>query len=226
MRPAGRAPGRRSRRSARQSAAHLLVGDGVRPDGPYGTSGLRSAAAGDGRRHGGPGLRRPSPVLAHRPHDYYTRRSPARRSSPRSSCASARARDSASRRRAPGVIACGPAPSRLPGAGDGVSRDADLSHVPGWTGGLFLRAAISRLDQALKALGREDFAASALRLLARAAGQRGRAHAAARVGVSVQVPRRVAPHPGRLRHSRRRHPDTPRVHARPRGAPPQDGRDV
>ena len=66
----GRAPRRRLRDAPRaQSAAHLLVRDGLRPRWPLSRPpGLRSAAAGDGRRHGGPGLRRPAPVLAHRAH--------------------------------------------------------------------------------------------------------------------------------------------------------------
>ena len=72
----GRAPRRRLRDALRaQPAADLLLGDRrSAPTGPYvDRPGLRSAAPGDGRRHGAAGLRRPAAVLCASPStDYYT----------------------------------------------------------------------------------------------------------------------------------------------------------
>ena len=177
----GRAPGRRLRDAPRaQPAAHLLLGHRVRLRRPLQRPPrLRSAAAGDGRPHDAPGLRRPAPVPAHRPHRLlHARRSPARPCWPRSSCASApgegqRVRDLAA---AGGARAAVRHRRRLPGPRSRRIRDnADLPPLPGGRRRVVLPRVRQPvvLGEALQgARPRGPRRRSALRLLARAPRQR------------------------------------------------------
>ena len=95
------------------------------------------------------------------PTDYYTAALAGQASSPRSSCASARARASASDVPAPGRDRASGGHFRgLSGPGNGLSRDTDVPHVPG--GGR--RVVLPRCGnqsfwaKLCKALGREDLA--------------------------------------------------------------------
>ena len=148
-------------------------------------------------------------------------RSAPRPCSPPSSCASARGAASTWRRPCSRACSrCSPAASSTIRASRRFSRDADLPAVPGrrWRVVLPRLRQSVLLGQALQgARPARDDRRSALRLLAPPRRQSRRPHAAARGGLRVPIPRRVAHDPERARHPLRARPVAPGVHARSRG---------
>ena len=148
-----------------QSAAHLLLGDRLRLRRPLRRPpGLRSPAAGDGRRHDGAGLRRAAPVLAHRAHRLLHGRARLPGDAGRAVRARAHGRGqrvetSLLQRRAGAAVRA--TSSTIPGKPTLLSRDADLSPLPGRataSGSSSPCGNQSFWAKLCKALGREDFA--------------------------------------------------------------------